>query len=152
MLSVAEQILFWSTGPEEFRFLSNFHMCQIKAAHDFVWPSAEHLFFGISAEFSADQDKIRLHIKHPAEAKKYARTIPKVDDWNEIKDATMLYISRLKFEQNDDLKEMLLMTDGFELVHFAPWGDVYWGVNKEMKGENRQGKILMQVREELRQR
>lgn len=147
-----EQILFWSGGPEEFRFLSNFYPCKIKAGGDFnfVWPSGEHLFFALGAVHSRDQDIIRLQLKSPAEVKKYSKTMQKVDDWHEMKDHIMLYVSRLKFTQNDDLREMLLMTDGFELVHFAPWGDKYWGVGKDMQGENKQGKILMQVREELK--
>lgn len=148
---MAEQILFWSTGPEEFRFLSNFHPCRIVGPDGTWWKSAEHYFFALAAANPEDSEKI-AEMWHPAEVKKFSRTMKKTDDWHQRKDSAMLDVTRLKYEPESELAQMLLMTDGFDLIHFAPWGDVYWGVGKDMKGENRQGKILMQVREELKQR
>jgi ribA/ribD-fused uncharacterized protein len=144
-----EQILFWSQGPEEFRFLSNFYPCRIVAPDGVLWKSAEHLFFAMAAANQGDADKIST-MHHAWEAKQFSKSMQRIDGWHEKKDGIMLDISRWKFRQNDDLREMLLMTDGFVLVHFAPWGDKYWGVDKDLQGENKQGKILMQVREELK--
>jgi hypothetical protein len=55
----------------------------------------------------------------------------------------------MKFEQNPDIAEMLMATEGFELVEYAPWGDTFWGVGKDHEGKNNLGKILMKIRGEL---
>ena len=47
------------------------------------------------------------------------------------------------------LKEMLLATGNEELIEGNLWNDTYWGVCNG-KGQNKLGKILMRVREELR--
>ena len=60
---------------------------------------------------------------------------------------------RLKFQQNECCRNYLLSTKEKELVEFAFWGDTFWGcVLKDGKyeGENHTGKILMEIREELR--
>ena len=69
-----------------------------------------------------------------------------------LKDGVMLTALREKFGQNADLAEMLLLTDGFELIEFAPWGDTYWGVDKNKVGRNMLGKLLMIVRDELKEK
>ena len=61
----------------------------------------------------------------------------------------MLEIVRSKFKQNKDLAKKLIETGDAYLEEGNWWGDKIWGVcNGE--GENRFGKILMQVREELK--
>lgn len=54
-----------------------------------------------------------------------------------------------KFLQNEDLKVKLLSTDNEELIEGNNWGDKVWGKVNGV-GENRLGKILMQIREELK--
>ena len=69
-------------------------------------------------------------------------------DWNNIKTAVMLTLIRQKF-QLPNLRKKLLATNDIYLEEGNTWGDRIWGtVNGE--GENRLGKILMQVREEIR--
>lgn len=59
----------------------------------------------------------------------------------------MLTLIRQKF-QRFDLQEKLLATGNAYLEEGNTWGDRIWGtVNGE--GENRLGKILMQVRQEI---
>ena len=53
-----------------------------------------------------------------------------------------------KYEQNKDLKKLLLSTGNKMLVEASPYDD-YWGIGKEFNGENKLGKILMKVREKL---
>lgn len=60
---------------------------------------------------------------------------------------------RLKYQQSEHCLKYLLQTEGNELIEFAYWGDTFWGcVFKDRKyhGENHTGKILMELREELR--
>ncbi len=73
-------------------------------------------------------------------------------DWSKIKFDRMRDVLRAKFTQHDDLRELLLATGDARLVEAATvdnpvnrtWGEVN-GVGKNMLG-----KLLMEVREELR--
>lgn len=96
-----------------------------------------------------DRERVR-GAKHPAEAKKLGASLPARPDWDQVKDEMMWDGARMKFQQNPILRDMLLATENAELVHFAPWGDSYWGVDRNMNGQNKHGKILMIVRKELR--
>jgi len=60
-----------------------------------------------------------------------------------------------KFSQNEDLKEKLLNTGEIYLEEGNWWHDNYWGQCncyrcRNIHGLNKLGKILMQVRDELR--
>lgn len=69
-------------------------------------------------------------------------------DWEEVKDKVMYEIVLAKFTQNPDLKEKLLATGDEYLEEGNTWGDTIWGTVDGV-GENRLGKILMRVRDEL---
>ena len=71
------------------------------------------------------------------------------DGWENIKNAVMLDLLRQKFAQ-EPFKSLLLATGDVHLEEGNQHGDKYWGtVNGE--GLNWLGKLLMQVRAELRQ-
>ena len=72
-------------------------------------------------------------------------------DWQANHVVCMKWALWWKFSQNKPLRATLLETGEAELVHYAPWGDVYWGVNKQFQGNNLQGKLLMQLRDKLRE-
>ncbi len=56
-----------------------------------------------------------------------------------------------KFTQNPDLLSKLLATGDAELIEGNTWGDRVWGVDLYRgAGENHLGKILMRIRDELR--
>lgn len=73
-------------------------------------------------------------------------------DWSKIKFDRMRGVLRAKFSQHEDLRELLISTGDARLVEAATvdnpvnrtWGEVN-GVGKNMLG-----KLLMEVREELR--
>jgi ribA/ribD-fused uncharacterized protein len=54
-----------------------------------------------------------------------------------------------KFETHADICKTLLNTGDEELVENAP-GDYYWGCGADGTGQNKLGKILMEVRAALR--
>lgn len=84
-----------------------------------------------------------------SEAKKLGRKVPLRPDWENVKERIMYEICLAKFSQNEELKEKLLLTGECALEEGNTWGDKVWGtVNGE--GENKLGKILMKIREELR--
>ena len=85
----------------------------------------------------------------PSSAKKLGRKVQLRSDWEDVKDKVMYEICKAKFSQNVDLKVKLLETDDKYLEEANTWGDKIWGTVNGV-GENRLGKILMRVREELR--
>ena len=86
-----------------------------------------------------------------SEAKSLGRRVMLRPDWEQVKDVLMYRIVYAKFAQNSALRERLLKTGDTELVEGNTWGDRYWGV-VDGYGENKLGKILMEVRGELRKK
>lgn len=66
-----------------------------------------------------------------------------------MRDGVMLQLLRQKFLGDEELRRKLLRTGDAMLVEGNYWGDTYWGVCFG-SGKNMLGKLLMQVREELR--
>ena len=93
-----------------------------------------------------------------AEIKRLGDELGTSDLWEAEKFDVMYICLKKKFEQNADLREMLLNTGNCELVEATP--NRLWGCGAtlssnmlrrhEWPGENKQGKTLMTVREELR--
>ena len=80
-------------------------------------------------------------------------------DWEAARDAIMLALVRDKFARNRELGEHLLATGNGVIEEGNDWGDLYWGIAlkddpklgiKAGFGRNKLGRILMQVRGELR--
>lgn len=70
-------------------------------------------------------------------------------DWQEVKVGIMTELVRAKVTQNDDVKACLLATGNKQIVENSPW-DTFWGIGEDGSGQNQMGKILMQLRDELR--
>lgn len=85
----------------------------------------------------------------PSSAKKLGRKVQLRSDWENVKDDVMYEICKAKFSQNTELKKGLLSTGNENLEEGNTWGDKIWGTVHGI-GENRLGKILMRIREELR--
>ncbi len=85
----------------------------------------------------------------PSSAKKLGRKVQLRNDWEGVKDDVMYEICKAKFSQSVELKNRLLATGNEYLEEGNTWGDKIWGTVNGI-GENRLGKILMRVREELK--
>jgi ribA/ribD-fused uncharacterized protein len=68
-----------------------------------------------------------------------------------VKDNVMRKAVLRKFETHVDIRAVLLGTGDEEIVENAP-GDYYWGIGADGSGKNMLGKILVEVREILRER
>ena len=141
-------IEFYSTQDEYGEF-SNF------AAFPFTldgkqWPTSEHYFQAQKFEDAEYREKIRL-AKSPMVAARLGRSrkIKLRDDWEEIKIDVMRTAVKKKFATHAELTELLLSTGNEELIEAAP-GDYFWGCGKDGSGQNWLGRILMEVRHELR--
>lgn len=96
-----------------------------------------------------DDGKIVAYIERtPGQAKKEGRRVTLRPDWERVKIQVMEDLVRQKF-QHPALKEQLLATGTAELVEGNWWNDTFWGVCNG-KGENHLGRILMKIREELK--
>lgn len=132
-------------GP--YRFLSNFHMAPVDWMGE-QYPSTEHAYQAAKTLDPAKQKWIR-EMGNCYQAKKAGNTVDLRPDWENIKVWVMTTLVREKFLRHWDLREMLLATKDTLLVEGNTWGDTFWGVC-EGKGRNELGKILMDVRDDLK--
>lgn len=130
----------------EFRFLSNFYPVNI-TYETILYPSVEHAYQACKTD-SLDIKILIAKIDKPELVKKISRYINLIDNWDNKKLSIMEELIRLKFN-NDNMKELLLMTNGLDLIEENNWGDTFWGICNG-KGENNLGKLLMKVRNELK--
>lgn len=140
---------------EEYRFLSNFYQTPV-TYKGLTYPNAEAAFQAQKCEKEEDKVKYTL-VKNPVRAKQMGKKEPHLPaNWNEISYEIMLGVVRAKFEV-PEMAEKLLATGDAELVegnnhHDNLWGDCSCARCAAKVGENRLGKILMHVREELKNR
>jgi N-glycosidase YbiA len=129
----------------EYTFLSNFSRSIIEwQGHTF--PTVEHAYQWEKMAHPEDRARV-LKAKTPGDAKRMGRRGIMRPGWDRVKDNIMLQLLRYKFQQPLRAK-MLLETGDEELQEGNNWGDYYWGICNGF-GENRLGKLLMQVRAEL---
>lgn len=136
----------------KFAFLSNFYPSPM-TVDGIIFPTVEHLFQAAKTVSLVEREKIAAATT-PGQAKRLGRNVILCDNWEEIKDDVMLNALRLKFAILP-LREKLLATGNEELVEGNTWHDNIWGNCscdrcKKIEGQNKLGKLLMQVREEIR--
>ena len=78
-----------------------------------------------------------------------SRKHPIRKDWNEARIDVMEEGLRAKFTQHENLKDKLLSTGEKELIENAP-RDYFWGCGAKGSGQNKLGKMLMELRGKLR--
>lgn len=144
-----ETIYFYSNHEDPYGCFSNF------SRHGFnldgkYWPTSEHYFQAQKLLDEAAREVVRLQ-KSPKLAAEAGRDRKKPlrKDWEEVKDEIMHRAVLAKFQSHPDIKAILLGTAEKLLVENAP-GDYYWGCGADGSGLNMLGKILMQVRSELK--
>lgn len=132
-----------SSFSGRYSFLSNFHECKV-VIDDLIFDSSEAAF----QSFKNDAMQLKFVGLSAKESKKLGKTVKKRCDWDAIKDVVMYGVVKEKFMQHEDLKEKLLATGDEELIEGNTWWDTYWGVCQG-HGDNKLGKTLMRVRDEL---
>ena len=138
----------------EYAFLSNFAHRPIIIKGK-TWVTVEHIFQAAKTLDEDIREQIRL-ASTPVIAKQMGRTVQIRSDWEQIKQEVMLKSVRLKFRLHPGLKEKLLSTKDAVLIEGNRWHDNIWGDCRcsrcrKIKGKNLLGKILMQVREEVKE-
>lgn len=130
---------------DAYAFLSNFYHSPVKY-RNLIYLNAEAAFQ--AQKESCEKDKEQYTRMNPAQAKLVGRNCNLREDWEEIKEQTMYEIVKAKFTQNEALARLLLDTGDAYLEEGNWWHDTTWGVCNGV-GQNKLGKILMRVREEL---
>lgn len=130
---------------DAYAFLSNFYHSPVKY-RNLIYLNAEAAFQ--AQKESCEKDKEQYTRMNPAQAKLVGRNCNLREDWEEIKEQTMYEIVKAKFTQNEALTRLLLATGDAYLEEGNWWHDTTWGVCNGV-GQNKLGKILMRVREEL---
>ena len=130
-----------------YRFLSNFWLVTVEYNGQ-TYISAEHAYQAAKATCFQDTHRI-MQCLTPVQAKRLGGQIKMRKDWEEVKVTVMLEILRAKFTQDPQMQAWLLNTGDHDLVEGNKWGDTFWGVCNG-HGRNMLGKLLMQVRNEIR--
>jgi ribA/ribD-fused uncharacterized protein len=143
------QVINFYSVNDEFGEFSNFAPYPIRLDNK-LWPTSEHYFQVQKFQDVAHREEIRK-VKSPMEAARMGRSRKKPlrKDWESVKDQIMRKAVLAKFTQHDDLQELLLSTGDAKLVEHTT-NDSYWGDGGDGSGKNMLGRILMEVREQLR--
>lgn len=147
---VTKQINFWGHRQEYYVF-SNFYPAPFTDISGKLWSTSEHYYQAKKFHEIELREKVR-NCDGPMAAARFARneSLPLRDDWEEIKEMVMYNALIYKFDQHEDLKNILLKTNNVDIVEDSPI-DYYWGCGKDRTGRNRLGVLLMRLRHEIRQ-
>ena len=137
---MAERIDFYSTKDPYGEF-SNFATFPLEIDGK-TWPTSEHYFQAQKFAGTPHEEELRA-IESPMKVALAGRERhrPLRPDWEEVKDDVMRRALRAKFTQHDSHRELLLGTGE---------SDSYWGDGGDRTGGNMLGKLLMELRTELR--
>ena len=158
------RILFFKRDRAGFGFLSHFHPSPIQLDGE-TWPTVEH-WYQTQKSFDPRYRAAIQACATPGEAKRLSSLPlpPRKDrgswflahgelprpDWVDVKAGLMRRADTAKYTQNPDLAARLLATGDAEIIEDSPHDD-YWGTGRHGSGANWAGRIIMEVRETLRQ-
>jgi len=133
----------------EYRWLSNFVPCNIELDGQ-MYKSVEHAYQSAKSEDDLNWKEFCVLETSSAEVKRQAKLIILRKDWDIVKENIMMDCLRQKFSQ-EPYKQLLLDTKNEQIQEGNWWGDDYWGVSlKTGQGQNKLGKMIMKIRQEIR--
>lgn len=132
----------------KYSFLSNFYACQTEY-HNVKYPTSEHAYQAAKTSNPIQREAIKK-ADTPDDAKRMGRRIEIKSNWDEIKEEVMYEIVSNKFK-NKRMQAKLLATEDEQLVEGNYWGSCTCPRCLQKPKENKLGKILMRVREELKE-
>jgi len=124
-----------------------------------TFPTVEHFYQAMKSNVISEVQTI-MRAKTPQEAKRMGRKVREpfqysigksgLDTIEEVRLAVMRLALSKKF-LIPEWREKLLNTGGEMIIEWNNWGDRFWGVDvKDCKGKNHLGLLLMEIREEIR--
>jgi len=158
------RVLFYKRDRAEFGFLSNFHLVPI-VVDGVPYPTTEHYYQsqkslngdylaaimaaptpGAAKQLAASPDKPMRTSRHSWFRKHQIAPRP---DWADVKAGIMRTALRAKFTQHADLAARLIATGDAEIVEDSKY-DRFWGIGEDGAGANQMGRLLTELRSELR--
>lgn len=145
-----KQILFYRTSEVPYGIFSNFDMKHPITLKGKIWPSTEHYFQAMKFEGTEHEEYVRLS-KTPKEAAAIGRdrNRPLRKDWEAVKYDIMKEAVHAKFTQHEGCKYLLLLTGDNEIVEHTT-NDRIWADGGDGSGQNLLGKILMEIRTQIK--
>jgi ribA/ribD-fused uncharacterized protein len=115
------------------------------------WPSVEHYFQAMKFEDTDAREKVRLAM-HPAKARRLGRSRLKKlrKDWSKVRRVIMTRAVYVKCRTHPEVAEQLLSTGERHIFENSQY-DYFWGCGRDRRGHNTYGKVLMDVRNKLRE-
>ena len=114
------------------------------------WPSVEHYYQAMKFADADYREQIRT-AHHPADATKLGKSKKhgRRKDWDKVKETYMTRGTYIKCRTHPEVTQALLATGTAQIVETSSY-DYYWGCGRDLRGENVYGKVLINVREQLR--
>jgi len=139
---------------EPYGCFSNFspHGIDLQGIH---WATVEHYYQ--AQKFVGTTDAALIPVIHAVQTPEQAaalgrdRTRQVRSDWEQVKTEVMREAVLKKFLTHTDIQAILISTGDQLIVENSP-KDYFWGCGRDKTGNNHLGKILMSVRQEIRQR
>ena len=148
----SKTIHFFETDSPYGEF-SNFYLAPITIKEK-KWSTTEHYFQAMKQEGTKMEETIRK-ASTPKEAAELGRkrdpAYPLRKDWEDVKIDIMYEALMAKFTQYEDLRKVLVGTGNAELVEHTKY-DAFWGDGGNGSGRNELGKLLMRLRDELKEK
>ena len=154
------EIYFYNL-QNKFDYMSNFYKTDFTDKDDIKYNCSEQYFMYYKCKIFDPNNNILLEAilkeTSPAKIKKYGREVRNFNDtiWKEKRYNIMLEALRLKFDQNEIIKQKLIETKN-KVLYEASKYDKIWGIgfyytdaiqiDKNRFGENLLGKALMEFR------
>jgi hypothetical protein len=138
---------------DEYSWLSNMAPFEKPFIHNGLrYRTNEHFYVAMKTKDTFNRIELAQNIKSPGKVKRLGRTFEIREDWNDIRLAVMLQGLRYKFSKSNPILRQKLLDTGDQYIQEGnSWGDSFWGYcfTDEM-GKNHLGRLLMQVRFEIR--
>lgn len=134
---------------EDYGYFSNYWVAEINVEGK-SWPSSEHYYQSCKSTDEVFREKVRT-APTPDDAKTLGNSEECIcrPDWDTYKDTAMRIALRAKFTQHDNLRKLLLESGDAILIENSA-KDYYWGCGEDGSGKSMLGKLLMELRTELR--
>ncbi len=136
----------------EWDFLSNFYAVPIEM-DGVTYPTTEHAFQAMKTREVAERYMVR-DAPTPGAAKQRGKKVSLRENWDTERFAVMEQVLRAKFS-DPVLRDKLLATGDRILIEGNFWRDTTWGMVRDKatgqwRGRNELGKLLMKLRDTLR--
>lgn len=149
-LNIPGAILFYESFQPYYQF-TNFWDRNPVQIDNITWPTTEHYF---QAQKFAGNWQMQQHIagmQTPRQVFDFMKGKPVPLNWHTIdKFQAMRRALDAKFTKNPDLRQLLLSTGNAVLVENSGARDAQWGAGADGQGTNHLGRMLMVVRQSLR--